>query len=52
VLDPPAGRNYTPWTEGIFSNMGDYHRMVMDFHKAKNIGNINDDAVAIPPVFC
>ena len=36
----------------MFSNLGDYHRMIMDFHRAKNIGNINDDAVTIPPVLC
>ena len=50
ALDPlAAARNYTPWTDGIFSNMGDYHRLVMDAHRAKNIGNI-DDSVTHPPV--
>ena len=51
ALDPlAAARNYTPWTEGIFSNMGDYHRLVMDAHRAKNIGNIIDDSATHPPV--
>ena len=43
-----AARNYTPWMDGIFSNMGDYHRLAMAAHRAKNIGNTSDDSVTHP----
>ena len=41
-----TARNYKPWTDGLFSNLGEYHEMTMRAQQAKNIGNV--DEVCVP----